>query len=272
MAGNGPVFQRRQAGQSEHVTLWTYLTYLGGWIGGPLPGYVALTLALSLYPVLRNLVFLMLGAARLYAPAWRVAARCCCRPAHWSTSPSRRRASFATSGLENGLVLAYLGLLVVAARLLVAGTAQPTRGRRPPTPSAASSPPGVGRAGQDQRSGAPGTGPGRRRCAGHDALNRGAGPAPARVDRGGRAASCPVAYQIFRMGYYTRLFPAHGGGQGRLRVQSGPRAGVPGQQAAVPTCCGSRPVLLIGLGLVMLVAARSRGGSATVAYPPTSAG
>ena len=110
MAGNGPVFNAGERVESNTSTLWTYLTYLGGWIGGPLRlEYVALTLALSLSVL--GVVFLMLGAARLYAPSL-AGRRALLLPAgalvYIAIPPAR---DFATSGLENGLVLAYLGLL-----------------------------------------------------------------------------------------------------------------------------------------------------------------
>ena len=71
--------------------------------------YVALVLALVLSVL--GVVFAMLGAARLYAPSM-VGRRALMVPAgalvYIAVPPAR---DFATSGLENGLVLAYLGLL-----------------------------------------------------------------------------------------------------------------------------------------------------------------
>ena len=110
MAGNGPVFNAGERVEANTSTLWTYLMYLGGWVGGPVRlEYVALTLALVLSVL--GVVLLMLGAARLYAPSLQ-GRRGLLLPAgvlvYIAVPPAR---DFATSGLENGLVLAYLGLL-----------------------------------------------------------------------------------------------------------------------------------------------------------------
>jgi arabinofuranosyltransferase len=110
LAGNGPVFNQGERVESNTSTLWTYLNYLGAMIGGPTQlEYVTLWLALVLS--VAGVVFLMLGAARLYAPSL-VGRRALLLPAgvlvYIAVPPAR---DFATSGLENGLVLAYLGLL-----------------------------------------------------------------------------------------------------------------------------------------------------------------
>jgi arabinofuranosyltransferase len=110
MAGNGPVFNAGERVEANTSTLWTYLMYLGGWVGGPVRlEYVALALALVLSVL--GVVLLMLGAARLYAPSLQ-GRRGLLLPAgalvYIALPPAR---DFATSGLENGLVLAYLGLL-----------------------------------------------------------------------------------------------------------------------------------------------------------------
>ena len=110
LAGNGPVFNAGERVEANTSTVWTYLIYLGGWIGGPVRlEYVALVLALVLSVL--GVVFAMLGAARLYAPSLQ-GRRALLLPAgalvYIAVPPAR---DFATSGLENGLVLAYLGLL-----------------------------------------------------------------------------------------------------------------------------------------------------------------
>jgi arabinofuranosyltransferase len=110
LAGNGPVFNAGERVEANTSTVWTYLVYLGGWIGGPLRlEYVALALALTLS--VAGVVMLMLGAARLYAPSLQ-GRRALLLPAgalvYIAIPPAR---DFASSGLENGLVLAYLGLL-----------------------------------------------------------------------------------------------------------------------------------------------------------------
>jgi arabinofuranosyltransferase len=110
LAGNGPVFNKGERVEANTSTMWTYLTYLGGWIGGPARlEYVVLTLALTLS--VAGVVLLMLGAARLYAPGL-AGRRALLLPAgvlvYIAIPPAR---DFATSGLENGLALTYLGLL-----------------------------------------------------------------------------------------------------------------------------------------------------------------
>jgi arabinofuranosyltransferase len=110
LAGNGPVFNAGERVEANTSTVWTYLIYVGAWIGGPVRmEYVALFLALTLSVL--GVVFAMLGAARLYAPSLQ-RRRALMLPAgvlvYIAVPPAR---DFATSGLENGLVLAYLGLL-----------------------------------------------------------------------------------------------------------------------------------------------------------------
>ena len=110
LAGNGPVFNAGERVEANTSTVWTYLIYLGALVGGPVRmEYVALVLALALSVL--GVVFAMLGAARLYAPSLQ-GRRALMLPAgalvYIAVPPAR---DFATSGLENGLVLAYLGLL-----------------------------------------------------------------------------------------------------------------------------------------------------------------
>src|SRR5690349_19862815 len=110
LAGNGPVFNAGERVEANTSTIWTYLIYLGGWIGGPVRlEYVALVVALVLS--VTGMALAMLGAGRLYAPGLR-GRRALLLPAgalvYIAVPPAR---DFATSGLENGLVMAYLGLL-----------------------------------------------------------------------------------------------------------------------------------------------------------------
>lgn len=110
LAGNGPVFNEGERVEANTSTAWTYLIYLGGWVGGPVRlEYVALALALTLSVL--GVALLMLGTGRLYAPRLQ-GGRALLLPAgalvYIAVPPAR---DFATSGLENGLVLAYLGLL-----------------------------------------------------------------------------------------------------------------------------------------------------------------
>ncbi|OBJ81356.1 hypothetical protein A9W96_29435 [Mycobacterium sp. 1245852.3] len=110
LAGNGPVFNQGERVEANTSTAWTYLMYVGSWVGGPLRmEYVALALALVLS--VAGIALLMLGAARLYAPSLR-GRKAIMLPAgalvYIALPPAR---DFATSGLESGLALAYLGLL-----------------------------------------------------------------------------------------------------------------------------------------------------------------
>lgn len=110
LAGNGPVFNAGERVEANTSTLWTYVMYLASLIGGPARlEYVALAVALSLSVL--GVVLLMLGAARLYAPSLR-GRSALLLPAgalvYIAIPPAR---DFATSGLENGMVLTYVGLL-----------------------------------------------------------------------------------------------------------------------------------------------------------------
>jgi arabinofuranosyltransferase len=110
LAGNGPVFNQGERVEANTSTAWTYLMYVGSWVGGPMRmEYVALALALGLSVL--GVALLMLGTGRLYAPSLR-GRRAIMLPAgalvYIALPPSR---DFATSGLESGLTLAYLGLL-----------------------------------------------------------------------------------------------------------------------------------------------------------------
>ena len=110
LAGNGPVFNAGERIEANTSTAWTYLVTLGAWLGGPVRmEYVVLALALTLSVL--GVVLAMLGTGRLYAPSLQ-GRRALLLPAgalvYIAIPPAR---DFATSGLENGLVLAYLGLL-----------------------------------------------------------------------------------------------------------------------------------------------------------------
>ena len=110
LAGNGPVFNAGERVESNTSTAWTYLVYLGSLIGGPVRlEYVALALSLALS--VAGVAMVTLGTARLWAPSL-VGRRALMLPAgvlvYIAIPPAR---DFATSGLENGLVTAWLGLL-----------------------------------------------------------------------------------------------------------------------------------------------------------------
>jgi arabinofuranosyltransferase len=110
LAGNGPVFNAGERVEANTSVAWTYLVYLGGWLTWPMRlEYVALALALLLS--VAGLAMLMLGTGRLFAPGL-MGRRAVMLPAgalvYIAVPPAR---DFATSGLESGLVMAYLGLL-----------------------------------------------------------------------------------------------------------------------------------------------------------------
>ncbi|MGA8548442.1 MAG: flagellar motor control protein ZomB [Mycobacterium sp.] len=110
LAGNGPVFNAGERVEANTSVVWTYLVYLGGWLSWPMRlEYVALVLALLLS--VAGLAMLMLGTGRLFAPGL-LGRRAVMLPAgalvYIAVPPAR---DFATSGLESGLVMAYLGLL-----------------------------------------------------------------------------------------------------------------------------------------------------------------
>ncbi|ORV60888.1 flagellar motor control protein ZomB [Mycobacterium fragae] len=110
LAGNGPVFNPGERVEANTSVVWTYLVYLASWLSGPMRlEYVALVLALVLS--VSGLALLMLGTGRLYAPSL-VGRRAVVLPAgalvYIAVPPAR---DFATSGLESGLVMSYLGLL-----------------------------------------------------------------------------------------------------------------------------------------------------------------
>ena len=110
LAGNGPVFNAGERVEANTSTVWSFMVYFGGLVGGSARlEYVVLTLALVLSVL--GVALVMLGTARLYAPSL-TGRRALLLPAgalvYIAVPPAR---DFATSGLENGLVLAYLGLL-----------------------------------------------------------------------------------------------------------------------------------------------------------------
>ena len=227
LVGNGPVFNAGERVEANTSTVWTYLVYLGGVIGGPVRlEYVALALALTLSVL--GVVLLMLGTARLYAPSLQ-GRRALLLPAgalvYIALPPAR---DFASSGLENGLVLAYLGLLwwmmVCWSQALRAGPAGGPAGKSTPALARRGSPP-ADRAVEPLCENAVGqwfTGT-LAFVAGLSVLVR---PELALIGglalvmmliaaRGWRrrllivvaGGLLPVAYQIFRMGYYGLLVP-----------------------------------------------------------------
>jgi arabinofuranosyltransferase len=246
LAGNGPVFNQGERVEANTSVVWTYLVYVGSWLTSPMRlEYVALLLALGLS--LLGLALLMLGTGRLFAPSL-LGRRAIMLPAgalvYIAVPPSR---DFATSGLESGLVMAYLGLLwwmmvcwsqagrarppgrvFIAALAFVAGCSVLVR-------------PELALIGGLALIMMLITAQGWRR----------------RVTIVVAGGLLPVAYQIFRMGYYGLLFPGTA-----LAKDAG---GDKWSQGIIYLSNFNRPyalwvpvLLLAGLGLVLWASARRR--------------
>ena len=194
LAGNGPVFNAGERVESNTSTAWTYLVYAGSVIGGPLRlEYVALALALAFS--VTGIALVMLGAARLWAPALAG------RPAvfvpagalvYIAVPPAR---DFATSGLENGLVTAWLGLLW----LMMVGWSQSAGRDRPVRTAALAFVAGLSVLVRPELA-----------LIGGLALLMMVLAAPDWRRRAlivAAGGALPVGYQIFRMGYYGLLVP-----------------------------------------------------------------
>jgi arabinofuranosyltransferase len=255
LAGNGPVFNMGERVEVNTSTLWTYLVYLGGVVGGPARlEYVALALSLALS--LAGVVFAMLGAARLYAPSL-LGRRAILLPAgvlvYIAVPPAR---DFATSGLENGLVLAYLGLLWW---MMVYWSQQRTTGRW--FTAALAFVAGLSVLVRPELA-----------LIGGLALVlmliavRGWRPRVLIVVAGGLL---PVAYQIFRMGYYGLLVP--GTALAKDAARSGRRASSTWRTSMSPTFCGCRRFRSRCSACWYWPAAAERGGSAPTHAPISGA-
>ena len=262
LAGNGPVFNAGERVEANTSTIWTYLIYLGGWIGGPVRlEYVALALALVLS--VAGVAMAMLGAGRLYAPGLG-GRRALLLPAgalvYIAVPPAR---DFATSGLENCLVLAYLGLLwwmMVCWSQALRAYPVPQQ-QRPAAQGRAADPTqstlrrctraavrhqrrqpilrcGTGFRRRAERAGTPRAGAHRRAGADHDACRR---PwlAAARADhRRGRLGAGRL--RDLPDGLLRPAVPRHRAGQGCVGIQMGPRLCVSGQLQPTLSAVGSR--------------------------------
>jgi len=109
LAGNGPVFNAGERVEANTSTLWTYLVYAFGWITQARLEYVVLGLALVLS--VSAVVLAMVGTARLYRVSFR-GGLVLLLPAgaivYIAVPPAR---DFATSGLESCLVIFWLALV-----------------------------------------------------------------------------------------------------------------------------------------------------------------
>lgn len=130
LAGNGPVFNIDERVEANTSTLWTYVVYVFGWLTQARLEYVVLALALVLSTA--AVVLGMLGTGRLYRDRYGAGGgTLLLLPAgvlvYIAVPPAR---DFATSGLESCLVLFWIALLW----LLLVRWASPTR----PAPSTTS--------------------------------------------------------------------------------------------------------------------------------------
>ena len=111
LAGNGPVFNAGERVEANTSTLWTYLLWFFSWIpGAEHTEYVVLWVALVLSVAAVPLA--MYGTARLYGPMVTRTGLGLLLPlgavVYIAVPPAR---DFATSGLENGLVIFWVAAL-----------------------------------------------------------------------------------------------------------------------------------------------------------------
>ncbi|WP_406235226.1 flagellar motor control protein ZomB [Nocardia sp. NBC_01009] len=106
LAGNGPVFNEGERVETNTSTAWTYLVWFFSWLTQARLEYVVLGVALTVS--MAAIVFAMLGTARL----WGGTKSALLLPAgvlvYIALPPAR---DYASSGLESGLVICWLGLL-----------------------------------------------------------------------------------------------------------------------------------------------------------------
>ncbi|MDO3647593.1 flagellar motor control protein ZomB [Nocardia mangyaensis] len=106
LAGNGPVFNMGERVEANTSTAWTYVVWFFSWLTQARLEYVVLAVALTASVL--AVVFAMLGTARL----WGGSTGQLLIPAgvlvYIALPPAR---DYATSGLESGLVICWVGLL-----------------------------------------------------------------------------------------------------------------------------------------------------------------
>ncbi|MFC9519110.1 flagellar motor control protein ZomB [Nocardiaceae bacterium NPDC056970] len=110
LAGNGPVFNAGERVEANTSTLWTYVVYAVGWVTQARLEYVVLGIALVLSTA--AIVLAMVTAKRLYSD--RISGTTVLLPAgalvYIALVPAR---DFATSGLETCLVIFWIALLAL---------------------------------------------------------------------------------------------------------------------------------------------------------------
>ncbi|MEU1984603.1 flagellar motor control protein ZomB [Nocardia sp. NPDC019395] len=106
LAGNGPVFNVGERVETNTSTAWTYIVWFFSWLTQARLEYVVLGVALTLS--LLALLFAMLGTGKLWGPASSVLLLPAGALAYIAVPPAR---DYATSGLENCLVICWIALL-----------------------------------------------------------------------------------------------------------------------------------------------------------------
>nr|WP_280340468.1 flagellar motor control protein ZomB [Nocardia neocaledoniensis] len=106
LAGNGPVFNMDERVETNTSTAWTYIVWFFSWLTQARLEYVVLGVALTVS--LLAMVFAMLGTARLWGGTTGQLLIPAGALVYIALPPAR---DYATSGLESGLVICWVGLL-----------------------------------------------------------------------------------------------------------------------------------------------------------------
>ncbi|MFD6463914.1 hypothetical protein ACFWFG_38670, partial [Streptomyces roseolus] len=106
LAGNGPVFNAGERVEANTSTAWTYLVWFFSWLTQARLEYVVLGIALTVSVL--AVVFAMLGSARLWGGAHSALLLPAGVLVYVALPPAR---DYASSGLESGLVICWIGLL-----------------------------------------------------------------------------------------------------------------------------------------------------------------
>ncbi|GGK55512.1 flagellar motor control protein ZomB [Nocardia camponoti] len=106
LAGNGPVFNADERVEANTSTAWTFIVWFFSWLTQARLEYVVLGVALGVS--LLAIVFAMAGTARLYGGTSGQLLLPAGVLVYIALPPAR---DYATSGLESGLVICWVGLL-----------------------------------------------------------------------------------------------------------------------------------------------------------------
>lgn len=106
MAGNGPVFNAGERVEANTSTVWTYLVWFFSWLTQARLEYVVLGIALVLSVL--AIVFAMLGSARLWGGTKSALLVPAGALVYIAVPPAR---DYVTSGLETSLVICWLAVL-----------------------------------------------------------------------------------------------------------------------------------------------------------------